>query len=61
MGRAKVKFEMKEPKQQMPAYNKRKVGIAKKARELSILCDTEVLLLSIDPKGKADLILGPNK
>ncbi|KAF3339336.1 ADP glucose pyrophosphorylase [Carex littledalei] len=60
MGRAKLKLETKEPKQQMPVYNKRKNGIAKKARDLSILCDTEVLLLLIDPRGKADLVLGPN-
>jgi SRF-type transcription factor (DNA-binding and dimerisation domain) len=42
-------------------YNKRKNSIAKKAKELAILCDTDVLLLLFSPKGKADLTLGPNR
>ena len=60
MGREKTKLKMKEPEQQMPVYNRRKVGFAKKARELSILSDIPLLALSFNPHGKADLVLGSN-
>lgn len=46
MGGNKRKLVTVEPKQQMTSvYNKRKNGFAKKGRELSILCDTPVLVL----------------
>ncbi|KAJ1695984.1 hypothetical protein LUZ63_012682 [Rhynchospora breviuscula] len=59
MGRNKIKIEKKAVSQQFVTYSKRKAGIAKKAKELAILCDTDVLLLTISPKGTPDLVLGP--
>ena len=42
-------------------YSKRKIGILKKARELAVLCDTDLALLMFSPTGKPSLCVGQNK
>ena len=39
-------------------YAKRKSGIMKKANELSILCDIDIVLLTFSPTGKPSLCNG---
>jgi hypothetical protein len=46
MGRKKIKIEkIGQAKHRQVTFNKRKVGLMKKAMELSILCDCEIVLL----------------
>lgn len=42
-------------------YVKRRHGIMKKAKELSILCDIDVVLLMFSPTGKASLFIGKHR
>ncbi|XP_078176551.1 uncharacterized protein LOC144570374 [Carex rostrata] len=60
MGRNKRELGPVEPSERKNFYRKRKLGYAKKANDISILCDSPVLALSFSPDGKADLVLGPN-
>jgi MADS-box transcription factor, plant len=60
MGRKKIPIRARRGRaQQQLTYNKRKDGLATKARELAILCDIEVLLLTFSPKDQPLLVLGP--
>ncbi|ESQ28369.1 hypothetical protein EUTSA_v10019726mg, partial [Eutrema salsugineum] len=59
MGRVKLKIKKLEsftPRQ--VTYAKRKHGIIKTAKELSILCDVDIVLLMFSPVGKASLCCG---
>ncbi|MFQ6642768.1 hypothetical protein Gotur_018664 [Gossypium turneri] len=59
MGRKKIKIQrLEDIKARQTKYYKRKTGILKKAKELSILCDVEVVLLLSSPAGKPTLFVG---
>ncbi|KAG8491368.1 hypothetical protein CXB51_014508 [Gossypium anomalum] len=59
MGRRKLKIQrLEDMKARQAKYSKRKKGILKKAKELSILCDVEVVLLISSPSGKPTLFVG---
>ncbi|KAJ3687785.1 hypothetical protein LUZ61_016949 [Rhynchospora tenuis] len=52
MGRRKIPIEPKETKaERQLSFLKRNVGLAKKAYELSVLCDVDVALIMYSPKG----------
>ncbi|KAJ3675737.1 hypothetical protein LUZ60_004779 [Juncus effusus] len=62
MGRNKLKIEKLSTNEgRQVTYSKRKGGIMKKAKELSVLCDVDVLLLAFSNTGKASLCLGENR
>ncbi|TYH66174.1 hypothetical protein ES332_D06G105100v1 [Gossypium tomentosum] len=59
MGRRKLKIQrLEDMKARQAKYSKRKKGILKKAKELSILCDVEIVLLLSSPSGKPTLFVG---
>ncbi|KAG4906510.1 hypothetical protein JHK82_055152 [Glycine max] len=59
MGRVKLKIKRLENTNGRPAtYAKRRNGIMKKAAELSILCDIDIILLMFAPNGKPSLCRG---
>ncbi|RWR93895.1 Transcription factor [Cinnamomum micranthum f. kanehirae] len=59
MGRVKLKIKRLENiSGRQVTYSKRKAGILKKAKELSILCDIDIALLMFSPTGKPTLCLG---
>ncbi|XP_073226838.1 agamous-like MADS-box protein AGL65 isoform X3 [Cicer arietinum] len=59
MGRVKLKIKkLESTSNRHVTYSKRKSGILKKAKELSILCDIDILLLMFSPTGKPTLLQG---
>ncbi|KAL0694834.1 hypothetical protein Bca4012_062014 [Brassica carinata] len=59
MGRVKLKIKRLESTgNRQVTYSKRKCGILKKAKELSILCDIDILLLMFSPTGKPTMFHG---
>ncbi|KAK4750751.1 hypothetical protein SAY87_004233 [Trapa incisa] len=61
MGRVKLKIKrLESSNNRHVTYSKRKHGILKKAKELSILCDVDLLLIMFAPTGKPTLLLGEN-
>ncbi|XP_033130242.1 agamous-like MADS-box protein AGL30 isoform X2 [Brassica rapa] len=59
MGRVKLKIKKLDSiNARQATYCKRKNGIMKKAKELSILCDIDVVLLMFSPAGKPSLCTG---
>nr|CAD1816923.1 unnamed protein product [Ananas comosus var. bracteatus] len=59
MGRVKLKIKKLENSSgRQVTYSKRRAGILKKAKELSILCDIDLVLLMFSPTGKATLCVG---
>ncbi|KAK8926209.1 MADS-box protein FBP24 [Platanthera zijinensis] len=59
MGRVKLKIKRLENLSgRQVTYSKRRAGILKKTKELSILCDIDILLLMFSPTGKPTLCLG---
>ncbi|XP_068636590.1 agamous-like MADS-box protein AGL65 isoform X2 [Aristolochia californica] len=59
MGRVKLKIKrLESTNNRAVTYSKRRTGILKKARELSILCDIDIALLMFSPAGKPTLCLG---
>ncbi|KAA8529412.1 hypothetical protein F0562_033789 [Nyssa sinensis] len=61
MGRVKLKIKRLENSNgRQSTYAKRKHGIIKKANELSILCDIDIVLLMFSPSGKPMLCNGKN-
>ncbi|CAN6440870.1 unnamed protein product [Victoria cruziana] len=59
MGRVKLKIKKLENSNgRQVTYSKRRAGIVKKAKELSILCDIDIVLLMFSPTGKATLCHG---
>uniref|UniRef100_A0A5B7CB64 Putative MADS-box transcription factor 25 isoform X1 n=1 Tax=Davidia involucrata TaxID=16924 RepID=A0A5B7CB64_DAVIN len=61
MGRVKLKIKRLENNNgRQSTYAKRKNGIIKKANELSILCDIDIVLIMFSPSGKPTLCKGKN-
>lgn len=59
MGRVKLKIKrLDNTNGRQATYAKRKNGIMKKANELSILCDIDIVLLMFSPTGKPSLCGG---
>uniref|UniRef100_A0A7N0V6C4 MADS-box domain-containing protein n=1 Tax=Kalanchoe fedtschenkoi TaxID=63787 RepID=A0A7N0V6C4_KALFE len=59
MGRVKLKIKRLENSNgRQTTYAKRKNGILKKANELAILCDIDLILLMFSPTGKPSLCCG---
>uniref|UniRef100_A0A2P2MUS5 Agamous-like MADS-box protein AGL65 isoform X1 n=1 Tax=Rhizophora mucronata TaxID=61149 RepID=A0A2P2MUS5_RHIMU len=59
MGRVKLKIKrLESTSNRQVTYSKRRSGILKKARELSILCDIDIILLMFSPTGKPTLFHG---
>ncbi|KAK7400904.1 hypothetical protein VNO78_12213 [Psophocarpus tetragonolobus] len=59
MGRVKLKIKrLENTNGRQATYAKRKNGIMKKAAELSILCDIDIILLMFAPNGKPSLCRG---
>ncbi|KAM7252111.1 hypothetical protein ACFE04_023994 [Oxalis oulophora] len=59
MGRVKLKIKrLENTNGRQATYAKRKHGIMKKANELSILCDIDIVLLMFSPTGKPSLCTG---
>ncbi|KAL0405572.1 UNVERIFIED_CONTAM: Agamous-like MADS-box protein, partial [Sesamum latifolium] len=53
MGRKKLAMRrIENPTSRQVTYAKRKDGIIKKAKELSVLCDTDVALIMFSPTGR---------
>lgn len=62
MGRVKLKIKRLESLGSRQAtYGKRKAGILKKARELSVLCDVDIILLMFSPSGKPSICKGKRR
>lgn len=59
MGRVKLKIKrLENTNGRQATYAKRKNGIIKKASELSILCDIDIILLMFSPSGKPSICRG---
>ncbi|KAL6654584.1 hypothetical protein ACP70R_008049 [Stipagrostis hirtigluma subsp. patula] len=59
MGRVKLKIKKLENSSgRQVTYSKRRSGILKKAKELSILCDIDLILLMFSPTGKPTICIG---
>jgi hypothetical protein len=59
MGRVKLKIKrLESTSNRQVTYTKRKNGILKKAKELSILCDIDIVLLMFSPTGRATAFHG---
>lgn len=59
MGRVKLKIKKLESSgNRQVTYSKRRNGILKKAKELSILCDVDITLLMFSPTGRPTLFQG---
>ncbi|KAL5786450.1 hypothetical protein ACOSQ2_008842 [Xanthoceras sorbifolium] len=62
MGRKKLLIKrLKNLKARQLTYSKRKIGILKKAKELSVMCDVDLTLVMFSPAGKPSLFVGQNK
>lgn len=62
MGRVKLKIKKLESTgSRQVTYSKRRNGIMKKARELAILCDIDIVLLMFSPSGKPALYEGERR
>ena len=62
MGRVKLEIKRLESTgNRQGTYSKRKCGILKKAKELSILCDIDILLLMFSPTGKPTMLHGEHR
>ncbi|KAF0896197.1 hypothetical protein E2562_019685 [Oryza meyeriana var. granulata] len=60
MGRVKLKIKKLENSGRHVTYSKRRSGILKKAKELSILCDIPLILLMFSPTDKPTICVGDN-
>lgn len=62
MGRVKLKIKKLESSgNRQVTYSKRRNGILKKAKELSILCDVDIALLMFSPAGRPTLFQGERR
>ncbi|GMH01359.1 hypothetical protein Nepgr_003198 [Nepenthes gracilis] len=59
MGRVKLNIKrLEKSSSRQITYSKRRNGMLKKARELAVLCDIDLILLMFSPAGKPTLCLG---
>ncbi|KAL3528397.1 hypothetical protein ACH5RR_007719 [Cinchona calisaya] len=59
MGRVKLKIKRLESNSnRQVTYSKRRSGILKKAKEISVLCDIDIMLLMFSPNGKPTIFSG---
>ncbi|XP_071904069.1 agamous-like MADS-box protein AGL65 isoform X1 [Coffea arabica] len=59
MGRVKLKIKRLESNSnRQVTYSKRRSGILKKAKEISVLCDIDIMLLMFSPNGKPTIFTG---
>ncbi|KAJ7978440.1 Agamous-like MADS-box protein [Quillaja saponaria] len=59
MGRVKLKIKrLESTSNRQVTYSKRRSGILKKAKELSILCDIDIILIMFSPTGRPTLLQG---
>ncbi|XP_011087284.1 agamous-like MADS-box protein AGL65 [Sesamum indicum] len=59
MGRVKLKIQRLESlSSRQVTYGKRRNGILKKAQEISVLCDIDIILLMFSPTGKPSIFRG---
>ncbi|CAL9132328.1 unnamed protein product, partial [Musa acuminata var. zebrina] len=59
MGRVKLKIKrLENSNSRQVTYSKRKTGVTNKAKELSILCDIDLVLLMFAPNGKPTICVG---
>lgn len=62
MGRVKLKIKrLESTSNRQVTYSKRRNGILKKARELSILCDIDIVLLMFSPTGRPTIFHGEHR
>lgn len=62
MGRLKLKIKrLESSSNRQVTYSKRRNGIVKKAKELSILCDIDIVLLMFSPTGRPTLFQGERR
>ncbi|KAL2935209.1 Agamous-like MADS-box protein AGL65 [Bienertia sinuspersici] len=62
MGRVKLKIKrLESSSNRQVTYSKRRTGIIKKAKELAILCDIDIVLLMFSPTGKPTLFRGERR
>ena len=62
MGRVKLKIKKLESSgNRQVTFSKRRNGILKKAKELSILCDVDIVLLMFSPTGRPTLFQGERR
>nr|AMO12841.1 APETALA3-like MADS-box transcription factor AP3b [Elegia elephantina] len=60
MGRGKIEIKMIEnPTNRQVTYSKRRTGIMKKAKELTVLCDAEVSIIMFSNSGKCHEYCSP--
>ncbi|XP_039121099.1 MADS-box transcription factor 16-like [Dioscorea cayenensis subsp. rotundata] len=53
MGRGKIEIKkIENPTNRQVTYSKRRLGLMKKAKELTVLCDAEVLIIMVSSTGK---------
>ncbi|KAG0453885.1 hypothetical protein HPP92_025189 [Vanilla planifolia] len=61
MGRGKIEIKkIENPTNRQVTYSKRRAGIMKKARELTVLCDAEVSLIMFSSTGKFSEYCSPS-
>lgn len=61
MGRGKIEIKrIENPTNRQVTYSKRRGGILKKARELTVLCDAEVSLIMFSSTGKFSEYCSPS-
>ncbi|KAK9165386.1 hypothetical protein Scep_000577 [Stephania cephalantha] len=61
MGRGKIEIKrIENSTNRQVTYSKRRAGITKKARELTVLCDAQVSLIMFSPTGKLSEYISPS-
>ncbi|ESQ27709.1 hypothetical protein EUTSA_v10019839mg [Eutrema salsugineum] len=62
MGRVKLMMKrLESSSNRKVTYSKRRSGILKKAKELSILCDIDIVLLMFSPSGRPTIFHGDHR
>lgn len=61
MGRNRLPLKRLTSANRRIAYSRRKKGLMKKARELSVLCGVEVFLVTFSPSGKPTVFITENR
>ena len=62
MGRMKLAIKrLEHNNNRQITFSKQRNGIVKKAKELAILCDIDILLMMFSPSGKPTVFVGENR